>query len=369
MAQTAYTGLPGSGKSYGVVKHVILPALEKGRRVWTNVPLKLDLLEEKYPSLITLFDTKDLIDDQAWFQNIFAAGATIVIDEAWRLWPQGIKANNMIEGHKSFLAEHRHMVGSDGMSTEIVLVTQDLSQIAAYPRNLTEFTYRAEKLTSVGQSNRYRIDIFRGAVSGTNPPERLRTRQIFGKYEPEVYQYYKSQTMSEVDTHGSESQTDSRTNILNSNFFRMGLPALLVIGGLFVWYSMAQLSDMYGTEDQEEELAQVESEITAVPENVKPVVNIKEVLEVKKHVEHFYSGKNAHIAWNNGVFPWIEFKIAFEDDETSLVMSPDQLGKLGYSFIAHDSCFGQLIGHGDTLNIFCQSPEVANNTNSEVFDL
>jgi zona occludens toxin len=361
MAQTAYTGLPGSGKSYGVVKHVILPALEKGRRVWTNVPLKLSLLDDKYPGKITLFSIDDLLSDSDWFQNTFSPGATIVIDEAWRLWPQGLKANNMLQGHKSFLAEHRHMVGSDGLSTEIVLVTQDLSQLSTYPRNLTEFTYRAEKLSSVGQSNRYRIDIYRGAISGPNPPERLRTRQLFGKYEPDVYQYYTSQTMSEISEHGSETSTDSRTNILNSKFFKVGLPVLFLLGGIFIFYAMSSVKNMYSESEVETEEIAIREQIdlSAPPVPSSP----------PKQIKHFYDGMTAYIAYNNGQFPWIDFKIAFIDKTKRLVLKPEQLSKLGYSFVAFDPCFGQLTGFGQILNIFCDSPDIESNTTRPIIDL
>jgi len=38
MAIDAYTGMPGHGKSYGVVEHVIIPSLKQGRHVVTNTP-------------------------------------------------------------------------------------------------------------------------------------------------------------------------------------------------------------------------------------------------------------------------------------------------------------------------------------------
>lgn len=37
MAISAYVGVPGSGKSYEVVKSVILPAIKSGRRVVSNI--------------------------------------------------------------------------------------------------------------------------------------------------------------------------------------------------------------------------------------------------------------------------------------------------------------------------------------------
>ncbi|QIB67454.1 hypothetical protein G3T16_20745 [Kineobactrum salinum] len=71
-----------------------------------------------------------------------------MIDEAWRLWPAGTRANAMLEQHKSFLAEHRHMVSEDGRSTEVVIVTQDLSQLASYPRSLVALRIALQKWIS-----------------------------------------------------------------------------------------------------------------------------------------------------------------------------------------------------------------------------
>ena len=47
MSITAYTGLPGSGKTYGVVQHVIVPALQAGRRVVTNIPMRADVVASR----------------------------------------------------------------------------------------------------------------------------------------------------------------------------------------------------------------------------------------------------------------------------------------------------------------------------------
>jgi len=39
-----YVGLPGAGKSHTLVKSVIIPALQAGRTVYTNIPLQEDTL-------------------------------------------------------------------------------------------------------------------------------------------------------------------------------------------------------------------------------------------------------------------------------------------------------------------------------------
>ena len=356
MSQTAYAGLPGSGKSYGVVENVILPALKDGRRVWTNIPLNMELIENEFPSKVVLFDTSDLRDDPAWFQETFEQGATIVIDEAWRLWPAGLKANQMAEAHKSFLAEHRHMVGADGYSTEIVLVTQDLSQIAAYPRSLVETTYRAVKLNMIGQSKKFRIDVFQGAATGNNPPKKDRLRQLYSSYKPDIYKYYQSQTMSENEGHGSEDNTDKRVNILTSPWLRIGAPIGLVLALVFIFYAVGRVSDMYSGK----------SEKAAVVDGLAGGVISAPV--VKKKHSHFYAGMNPYIAWNMGKYPYVDYKLGFSDKGHSVVLTPATLGKMGYRLIGYGQCFVQLIGYGDTLNVYCEAQK-DENIPSPIIDL
>ena len=60
---TAYVGLPGSGKSYGVCEQVILPALAKGRPVFTNIPFDTNLCKNLSPIgfLMSKFEVKILV--------------------------------------------------------------------------------------------------------------------------------------------------------------------------------------------------------------------------------------------------------------------------------------------------------------------
>ena len=113
MSISAYTGLPGHGKSYGVVDNVIRPALEKKRTVYTNIPMISDECLKRFKMTVVQFDTKDIIDNPNWWSDTFEAGSIIVIDECWRLWPSGLNASKARETDKSFLAEHRHLVGKN----------------------------------------------------------------------------------------------------------------------------------------------------------------------------------------------------------------------------------------------------------------
>ena len=125
MSITAYVGLPGHGKSYGVVENVIVPACKAMRTVFTNIPCNTELFLDRFGIAPVQLDVEDIRANENWWTEVFEPGAILVLDECWRLWPAGMNANRLRETDKSFFAEHRHVVGDSGHSTEIVLVTQD----------------------------------------------------------------------------------------------------------------------------------------------------------------------------------------------------------------------------------------------------
>lgn len=230
MSIVTYSGLPGSGKSYGVVENVIIPALEAGRHIITNIPLKLGRLSDDFPKgQVTLFNNSDAENDQGFFNmDNHPAGVIWIIDEAWRFWKSGMKSVNIPQCQKEFFTEHRHNVGPDGRTNEIIIVTQDLSQLCVFVRGLVEETYRAVKLTAVGQKNRYRVDVYMGAATGQKPGKPM--RQLYGKYKPEVFQYYKSHTRNKTDfAAGMEEKADDRANVLKHPLIKFGIPLSIVI--------------------------------------------------------------------------------------------------------------------------------------------
>lgn len=241
MSVSAYTGLPGSGKSYGVVENVILPCLKEGRPIVTDLPLKLGELQqwcEKNAAPLPRIDIVDLAavadSEEEGFLSM-RYGAVHVFDEVWRVWPSGQKVTQCPEAHREYFAKHRHQVDAAGRATEIVLITQDLSQLASWVRNFVDETYRAQKLNHVGQDKRYRIDVYQGAVTGQRPPESRRLRQFYGSYHEEVYSLYQSATKAQksgLHGAGKEVKADKRANILRSPkilFSLIGAPILGVI--------------------------------------------------------------------------------------------------------------------------------------------
>lgn len=223
MAIDAYVGLPGHGKSYGVVEHVIIPSLKQGRHVVTNIPLNIDLLLSDFGGTV-----QQLPDD--WFEledlsEYATPGCVLILDELWRRWPSGMLTNQASIEDKSLLAEHRHRVDKQNRSMRIVLVTQDLAQIANWARMLVESTFRVSKKSK----KFYVVSIYNGAVTGVRPPKTALLRQTSGRFKKEVYEYYSSATQSETGAVGDESTADGRSSILRS-WGLWSLIAIVLIG-------------------------------------------------------------------------------------------------------------------------------------------
>lgn len=240
----AYCGLPRAGKSYGVVKHVIVPAVREGREVWTNIPLHLEVWRERFPFCnIRQFTADEVIADPDWFDAVLPHGCVFVLDEVWRVWPSGVKANQLPEVHKKFLAMHGHRTDDVGRVQQVILVTQDLSQISAFVRQLVSKTFRVVKLDMIGKDQSYQVNVYQGPVTGDRPPKDKKISQYRGRIDPEIYALYRSHTESDAAAEFApdESRLDDRASIWSQPWLRY-LPGVLAIGVFLVWFTLSRLS-------------------------------------------------------------------------------------------------------------------------------
>lgn len=265
MPTSAYVGLPGHGKSYSVVANVIAKALKSKRIIYTNIPMKTKECLKRFDFQVVPFDVQEIKDNPNWFTEVFEKGAIFVLDEVWDLWPSGMKANQVSDAHKTFLAKHRHDVGTSGHSTEIVLVTQDLGQIASFARALVDTTYRMVKHDNMGKPNRFRVDVYRGPITGPNPPVSKREREIQDKFKKENYELYHTATNSDVGA-GDETRSDGRNNILKGAGFK-----LIAFGFVFALVALIFLvKSFFSSSSYVEHDEQNKVESTPI---VKPIVS------------------------------------------------------------------------------------------------
>jgi zona occludens toxin len=186
-------GRPGSGKTYEAVKYHILQALKLGRRVVTNIPVSkshvVKVFDDERAELLTVVDNFDTSDYQATSINYHfsnpehyqydvdadGVGVLFVVDECHFALPKS-GTNAAV---KRFYTMHRHE-GHD-----IVLVTQQVSQVDRDILRLCEFVYKCTKASSLGSSKRYLKKVYEG-YRGSEVNREIR------EYDSSIFKFYKS---------------------------------------------------------------------------------------------------------------------------------------------------------------------------------
>lgn len=243
MAITAYTGVPGTGKSYALVSEIIVPAVRAGRRVLTNVSgVKPDAVvdyciakwpdEAEHVGSVVLFDGQKTIEDgffpaEGDAGNSFVQpGDLLVFDEVRMYWPR--RGTKFPPAVMKFLRYHRHFVSSTThQATDVVLASQLITDFHEDFRGCIERSYKFRKLNSVGLNSRFVWNIWEG-------PEQRKGHAISrggGKYRKEIYALYSSY----VGGKGSEKATDRRQNILGSPRFMITVVVVVLAAFFAVW--------------------------------------------------------------------------------------------------------------------------------------
>lgn len=254
MPINAFGGGPGTGKTYGVVEHVILPAIAQGRFVLTNidglnVEAIYEYVVEKYgnlekpicighirscgrgrpgdddffpgdASLDKPCPVPDLVIDRV------VGGDLVVIDEATRYWPMGEKVTKEAQ---FFFREHRHFSNEVGHTCDLVVIDPDLMLLARPLRGKIELSSITHKPKGLGL-NKYTVRMFRQCKLTGKP------QSVGGPYsfKPEVYALYRSYSHEGA----KETAIDGRQNILRSKFlwsYVAFLVSVLGFGGYFLW--------------------------------------------------------------------------------------------------------------------------------------
>lgn len=241
MASTAYCGVPGSGKTYEVVTEVILPALRSGRRVVSNIAgLHYEemraylILEGVAEDAIGSFEavTKDQIGGKDFWtvegrETIVKAGDLVVLDECWRWMSTGVRIPDEMF---AFLREHRHFVDAKGVSCDVVLITQHMSDLDRKVKVVVEKHFVMEKLKRLGLSKAYTVDVYNGP-RGTKAAH---LRRLVRKYKKDFFCFYSSYE----GKGGDEREVDKRINVFRHPMLLVMavLVPVLFIGGSVMTY-------------------------------------------------------------------------------------------------------------------------------------
>jgi zona occludens toxin len=253
MPINAFGGGPGSGKTYGVVEHVILPAVAAGRFIITNIDgLNTEAIYEYVAKhfyknkIICIGHIRNCSRDAPGQDGFFpgddsldkpnpcppptldkvAGGDLVVIDEATRYWVMGDKVSKEAQ---FFFREHRHFANEIGHTCDLVVIDPDLMQLARPLRGKIELSSLTHKPKGIGL-NRYVVRLYRGCKL-TGKPQSVNGPY---KFQPEIYSLYKSYSHANA----KESAVDGRQNIFASKIlwgYIVGVVIAMTLGSWFVW--------------------------------------------------------------------------------------------------------------------------------------
>lgn len=241
MSINCYSGLQGSGKSYEVVSSIIVPAVASGRRVVTNIRgIDSDAIRaycvEKFDSELdnlgyVLFVTDDEVRKPDFFPTEktheereakcpVLPGDLVAIDEAYKIWGSDCKIPNE---HRVFFREHRHYQHPiTGVTCDMVLMTQDISDIHRVLKVVLETTFKTHKAKGVGLNNTYTITMWEGYKQTSKAIVKDWTQN----YKPEFFPLYKSYA---GDGSAKETASDKRQNILGDKKFILKISIFIVV--------------------------------------------------------------------------------------------------------------------------------------------
>ncbi|HIF9499377.1 zonular occludens toxin domain-containing protein [Photobacterium damselae] len=187
-------GRPGGGKSYEAVVYHVLPAIQSGRMVITNLPINLDVvssvLGEDKAKLIKVINSDfhsygdksrpfskpdDYKDD---WRSPEGQAPLVIVDEAHMICGRDA-TKDLLE----FYSMHRHF------GLDILLLTQSDRKLHRDVRDMIEIVYRCIKNTALGSDKTYTKKVLMGLRG-----EVVNTEQR--KYEKAYFKFYQSHTAS-----------------------------------------------------------------------------------------------------------------------------------------------------------------------------
>ncbi|WP_247539177.1 zonular occludens toxin domain-containing protein [Ralstonia pseudosolanacearum] len=220
-----HEGLPGSGKSYEAMVRRIIPALQKGRKVYAYM-YGLDHEKIAQVAELQVEQVRELLvqlndDDLKTLNEVVAKDSLLVLDEMQNHWPA--ETRNMPQWLIKFVSEHRQL-GLDIIGMGQLL--QGKGGVNALWVNRCDQKIVFEKLNVFGSSKKYRWTAYKGTHDG----KRIRFNKVqggSGKYEEKFFGTYQSYQDGADNT---ETYQDKRTNFLYSRTARLILIGAVIIG-------------------------------------------------------------------------------------------------------------------------------------------
>lgn len=272
-----HEGLPGSGKTYEAALNRIIPALLKGRQVFTNVEginfekfseitkISLEKLQGKKVSEANITRSEintqskivytgllhQLTDEQIKDIHLHVADdSLVVIDELQDFFPVGTRA--LSEGITKFVTQHRHR------GIDIIVMGQDNRDCHNLWKRRIDQLIHFVKRDAIGRPNDYTWITYK-----QNQGKFKKLRAGKGTYDKNYFGLYASHVATADNV---ETYSDDRSNIFKSSTFRITIPVFILI----LFYAIYYLFTFFGSDSQ-----LVDTEFNKSHKVTKPAVSAK----------------------------------------------------------------------------------------------
>lgn len=377
-------GRSGSGKSYEVCVYHVLEAVKRGRKVITNLPLRMETWEAFFPEQVHLIELRKkaqpirgnweptreqgayvVRDQQFWTYpdttaRVFAGvwdyyddwrhpetgqGALFVVDEAQNVIP----AKGTDKSVEEWTALHRHWV------CDVIYITQSYRKLSEAIRDNIQIVYRFTKKTAWGQPDRY-IRKVQDGVRGEvlNVTERT--------YEKKYFSLYRSHTQGEA---GSEAMADDIVPYWKHWSF-MGAGLCLVIFIAMLASGLVKNPMKVPEKAFHAKQTKPQKPINAVPKaNAGPDVHIRPAAEPVAQPQSPaaaapLTGRGVHIVAHVKSATREVWRFAVsQNGQYAFMMDLRELEEAGYTFRALGECLAQIEYAGMVTIIACDAPTQA----------
>jgi len=269
---TGHYGKGGSGKSRDILETDIIPALKKGRKVITNLPLLIDGIMTYFQGIdyrnIEIVSHEEMIakmvarqargkDDPGEF-----AHALIFWDEIQDVFPAGFKRRGKGAEAEKFDFERDAFIGFLAWSRhddcEFIWATQHYSSVDVELRRKTHIYVQHEHLFHLGMSKRWaaRTQLPDSMTGDPNPD--VGSSRIFGP-NPVIFRCYKS---AEVGNHKGSSR---QRMMIPKKIFIVSIAALIALG--YTIYSVMKTGNPLDPDGMQKNIENKQAVTTIIPIN------------------------------------------------------------------------------------------------------
>ncbi|MCS4511882.1 zonular occludens toxin domain-containing protein [Xylophilus ampelinus] len=390
-------GIPGSGKSYEAVVHHVLTALQSGRKVVTNLPLKKDMFAAINPDFLDLIELRirpqpirgtwdaTRIDEEGQGSafELFDDGHTEAPGEEvmlfghvwdfWCTWKHPKTGNGPLyiidECHVAYpkIGTDKHVVQwyklSRHFNADVLLITQNFRDVNESMRGLLAMVVKVRKADVLGKPDHYIRKVhagYRGAVISTE--ER--------KYKPEFFPLYKSHTQG--NSVSEAAATDVSSNVRK---WKRATSLVFVLGGVLVVWAFWPKGDTPATQVKTKSADLAPWQVEAMKLNkpdMQPIAPIdwskvptlpeetKQAVEPPAEIPEPLGGKGVHLAGmvSMGARTVYNFVLSSSGQRIGDATDAD-LRTMGYEWQPLTHCAGTMKWKGKARAVTCDAPVLA----------